>query len=83
MSYWQGILLEFQDSWNFHSWSGKTPPQAEVFPARNSKSSYRADIFPVRKSLISDIPGFPAGDGDHSLTFLTVWKVFKSALHCK
>jgi hypothetical protein len=26
----------------------------------------------TRKSLIMHIPGFPAGDGDHSLTFLTV-----------
>ncbi len=30
------------------------------------------EVFPDRKSLISDIPEFPAGDGDHSLIFLTV-----------
>ncbi len=28
--------------------------------------------FRIRKSLWSDIPGFLAGDGDHSLIFLTV-----------
>ena len=32
----------------FRSWSEKTPPKAEVFPAK--------------KSLIIDIPVFPAGD---------------------
>ncbi len=30
-----------------------------------------AEVFPVRKSLISDITGFPAGDRDHWLTFFT------------
>jgi hypothetical protein len=33
-----------------------------------------AEVFPVRKSSISDIAGFPAVDRDHSLTFLTVYK---------
>jgi|LakMenEpi03Aug12_release.lakeMendotaPanAssembly.Ray.scaffolds.fasta_scaffold1744633_1 hypothetical protein len=28
---------------------------------------------PAKKSLINDILGFPAGDGDHSLTFSTVY----------
>jgi hypothetical protein len=32
----------------------------------------KAEVFPARKSLISDIPGFQAGDRDHLLTFLTV-----------
>jgi hypothetical protein len=31
------------------------------------------EVFPARKSLISDIPGFPARNDEHSLTFLTVW----------
>ncbi len=31
------------------------------------------EVFPDQEvSNISDIPGFPGGDGDHSLTFLTV-----------
>jgi hypothetical protein len=31
------------------------------------------EVFPDQEeSNISDIPGFPAGDGDNSLTFLTV-----------
>jgi hypothetical protein len=32
-------------------------------------------VFPARRSLISVIPRLPAGDGDHSLTFLTVYFV--------
>jgi hypothetical protein len=34
--------------------------------------SMHAEVFPARKSLISDIPIFPDVDGDHSLTFVTV-----------
>ncbi len=41
--------------------TGKIHPEAEVFPGR--------------KSLISCIPGLPAGNGDHSLTFLTVYSL--------
>jgi hypothetical protein len=35
-------------------------------------NSHDAEVFPPRKNLNSNIPGFPAGDRDHSLTFLTV-----------
>ncbi len=35
-------------------------------------------VFPDRKSLISDIPGFPAVDRDPSIMFLTVYWVFTS-----
>jgi hypothetical protein len=37
----------------------------------------KAEVFLARKSLIriSDIPGFPAGDGNHSLAFTTVYTV--------
>jgi hypothetical protein len=31
------------------------------------------EVFPDRKSLISDIPGFPAVDRDPSIMFLTVY----------
>jgi hypothetical protein len=35
-------------------------------------SFLKAEVFPARKILISDIPGFPAGDRDRWLIFLTV-----------
>jgi hypothetical protein len=35
----------------------------------------KVEVFPARKCFISDIPGFPAGVGDHSLTFVTVFRL--------
>jgi hypothetical protein len=47
----------------------------EPFAPNSGKKSPTADVFLARKSLTSDIPGFPAGEGtegDHYLSFLTV-----------
>jgi len=38
----------------------------EIFRSRSGKDPSKAEVFPARKILISDIPGFPAGDRDHS-----------------
>jgi hypothetical protein len=42
------------------------------------------EVFPARKSLISDFQGFPAGDDDPSSTFLTVymWRKLFLVLDC-
>jgi hypothetical protein len=37
------------------------------------ESTLQAELFPSRKSIIIDIPGFPAGDGGDGLAFLTVY----------
>ncbi len=61
-SSWPGIILEFQNCLESSSLDlGTTPPPLP-------KAAFLA-----RKSYISYIPGFTAGDGDHSLTFLTVY----------
>jgi hypothetical protein len=39
-------------------------PRGKILP--------KAEVFPAIKNFVSDIPGFPAGAADHSLTFLTV-----------
>jgi len=44
---------------------------AEV-PAKEAYKPLRQK-FPARKNT-SEIPEFPAGDGDYSLTFLTVYR---------
>ncbi len=63
-----------------YSWPGRVNPyKVEIFPDRKSKPSLgrgfpvrnslnppKLEAFPARKSWISDIPEFPAGDGDHS-----------------
>jgi hypothetical protein len=46
---------------------GIVPPDLGPTPPPKAKA------FLARKSYISDITGFTAGDGDHSLTFLTVY----------
>jgi hypothetical protein len=67
-------------SWNLPLMIRDSPIQAEVFPVRKSKPCYGIRI-PARKSLISYIPGFPAGDRDHTSTFLTVYIPAKVATH--
>jgi hypothetical protein len=54
-----GIFLEFLNFLEYSDPDPENPPKAECIPVQ-------------RESLISDIPGFLAGDGDYSLTFLTV-----------
>ncbi len=44
-----------------------------IFRFRSRKNHLQAEVFPARKSLISDIPGFLAADWVHSLTFLTMY----------
>ncbi len=38
-----------------------------------SQSGRFQKVFPDRKSFTSDITEFPAGDGDHPFTFVTVY----------
>ena len=61
----------------------KNVNEGSPLPAGNTKTSRKGffperktpgipetpEVFPARKSLISDIIGFPDGDQDHSLTF--------------
>jgi hypothetical protein len=62
-SSWPGILLDIQDFLESSAPDRAKIPKAEVFLARKI-------LF-----IISDIPGFPAGDGNHSLAFTTVYIV--------
>jgi hypothetical protein len=67
-----GTFLEFHDSLES---SASNPGQTLLRPkySRPGKKTFpKAEVFLVGKGLISDIPGFPTGDADHSLTFLTV-----------
>jgi hypothetical protein len=58
----------------FRSESGKNSPKGRLKYSRGREKSYpKAEVFLMGKCLISDISGFPAGDADHSLTFLTVY----------
>jgi hypothetical protein len=56
--------------------AGNTSALGGFFPDQERKIPGNPEIpevFPGQEvSNISDIPGFPGGDGDHSLTFLTV-----------
>ncbi len=64
--------LEFQD---FLESSAPNPGKPFLRPkySRPGKKTFpKKEEFLVGKFLISDISGFPAGDADHSLTFLTV-----------
>ncbi len=56
------------------------------FPDQERKSPGNPEIpkvFPARKSIISHITGFPAGDGDNSLKFLTVYLGVLCLFHFK
>ncbi len=59
-SSWPEILVEFQDF-------------LKSFAPNSEQNSPQAEVFLTRKNLISGILGFPAGAGDHYLTFLTVY----------
>jgi hypothetical protein len=51
--------------------AGNTSALGEFFPDQKQKIPGNPKIpavFPARKSLIRDITGFLAGDGDHTLT---------------
>jgi hypothetical protein len=63
---WDVTMIELFRAGILLSQEGFFPDQEKKIP----ENPEIPEVFPVRKSLIIDIhAGFPAGDGDHSLTF--------------
>jgi hypothetical protein len=71
-SSWPGILLEYHDFLESSVPAPGKPLLRQKFSLPRRVNPLNAEVFQTSKGLISDIPGFPAGDRDNTVKFLTV-----------